>query len=175
MDCSLRWQGYYSLGDPDEALALSCRSGGLHTEDKKCGLHFSTSIMIFVCVLNLLKCLLICWTAYYTSKSELLVTAGDALVSFLQAPSPHSRHVYEFKTGIPEKSSPEFWAQKMGSSKREMVSCRRSMEMGHGFHIVSLLNPTDPRKNLLNFLSPPPSSCIIVLIFVTFFLAADIA
>lgn len=82
---------FYSPGNPDEALALSCQSGGVHKEDNKCGLHFSTSIMIFVCVLNLLKCLLICWTAYFTGKSELLVTVGDALVSFLQIPDLHTQ------------------------------------------------------------------------------------
>ncbi|MCJ1344677.1 hypothetical protein MMC31_002880 [Peltigera leucophlebia] len=94
-------RAFYSPGDPDEALALSCRSGGLHLEDDKCGLHFSTSIMTFVCVLNLLKCLLICWTAYYTGKSELLVTAGDALVSFLRTPDLHTQ-------GMSTRSKQEF-------------------------------------------------------------------
>lgn len=105
---------YYLPGDPDEALALSCRSGGLHTEDNKCGLHFSVSIMIFVCVLNLLKCLLICWTAYYTGKSELLVTAGDALESFLQTPDLHTqgmstRSKQEFQKSYHWNSEPQRW------------------------------------------------------------------
>lgn len=104
----------YSPGDPDEALALSCRSGGVHTEDNKCGLQFSTSIMIFVCVLNLIKCLLICGTAYYTRKSELLVTAGDAVVSFLQNPDLHTqgmstRSKQEIQQGVNWNSEPRRW------------------------------------------------------------------
>lgn len=80
----------YVPGDRDAVLALSCYSGGVHTEDNKCGLHFSTSIMIFVCALNLIKCLLICWTRYYVRNSELLVIPGDAIVSFLQTPDVHT-------------------------------------------------------------------------------------
>lgn len=107
-------RAFYLPGNPDEALALFCRSGGVHKEDNKCGLHFSTSIMIFVCVLNLLKCLLICWTAFYTSKIELLVMAGDALVSFLQIPDPHTkgmstRSKQEFQQSSNWKSEPRKW------------------------------------------------------------------
>lgn len=105
---------WYEPGDRDEVPALSCRSGGVHTEDSKCGLHFSTSIMIFVCILNLIKCLLICWTAYYTRKSELLVTGGDAVVSFLQTPDVHTqgmstRSKNEFQKSIHWNSEPKRW------------------------------------------------------------------
>lgn len=55
-----------------------------------------------------------------------------------------------------------------------MVSCGRSEEMGHGSHIVSVLNPTESLNIYLIFF-PTHLSCIIVLIFVTFFLAAAIA
>lgn len=104
----------YTPGDPHEALVLSCQSNGVHEEDNKCGLHFSTSIMIFVCVLNLLKCSLICWTAYHTGKSELLVTAGDALVSFLQTPDPRTqgmstRSKQEFQKSSQWNPEPKIW------------------------------------------------------------------
>lgn len=104
----------YSPDDSDEALALSCLSGGVHTEGNNCGLHFRTSIMIFVCVLNLIKCLLICVTAYHTRKSELLVTAGDAVVSFLQNPDPQTqgmstRSKQEFQQGVNWNSEPRSW------------------------------------------------------------------
>lgn len=104
----------WGSGDPREALVLSCRSAGVHTEDNKCGVHYSTSIMIFVCVLNLLTCSLICWTAFYAGKSELLVTAGDALASFLQTPDVHTqgmstRSKDEFQKSSHWNSEPKRW------------------------------------------------------------------
>lgn len=62
----------------------------------------------------------------------------------------------------------------MGSSKAQIVLCCRSEEVGHGSHIVSVLNPTDSINIYLIFF-PAHLSYIIILIFVTFFLAAAIA
>lgn len=97
------------------ALVLSCRSAGVHSDNNKCGLHFSTSIMIFVCILNLSKCLLVCWTAYYVRNSEPLVTAGDAIMSFLQVPDDHTQKMsgrsrHEFPQGGHWNSEPKTWS-----------------------------------------------------------------
>lgn len=85
---------------------------------------------------------------------------------------PYPGHVYEVKKWIPEKHSLELWAQKMESSKNQMVSRRRFKQMGHGSHIVSLLKPTISLTFTYFFSSP---SCIIFLILVTFVLASAIA
>ncbi len=67
--------------DRNAVLALYCLSGGVHTENNKCGLHFSTLIMVFVCVLR---------TPYYNRYTEPLATPGDAVMSFLRNPDVHT-------------------------------------------------------------------------------------
>jgi hypothetical protein len=65
-----------------------CLSDGVIELDDKCGLHFSVWIMVVVCLMNLVKCLCICYTFLLFSKQATsldtsLVTIGDAIASFL--------------------------------------------------------------------------------------------
>jgi hypothetical protein len=100
--------------DRNAVLALSCLSGGVHTENNKCGLHFSTPIMVFVCVLNLVKFLSVCWTAYYNRYTEPLATPGDGVMSLLRNPDVHTQGMStkskdEILQGTHWSSRPKIW------------------------------------------------------------------
>ncbi|CAD6586365.1 MAG: hypothetical protein ASARMPRED_002513 [Alectoria sarmentosa] len=65
---------YYNSSDIRESVpVLYCLSAGVHSKDEGCGVHFSVPIMIFVCILNLIKCF--CITSLTTVGSLL----GEAI------------------------------------------------------------------------------------------------
>ncbi len=91
--------------DRNAVLALSCLSGGL---------HFSTPIMVFVCVLNPVKFLSMRWTPYYNRYTEPLATPGDAVMSFLRNPDVHTEGMStkskdEILQGTHWSSRPKIW------------------------------------------------------------------
>ena len=67
-----------------------CLSAGVETLDSFCALRYSPEILLIVCLLNLGKCAVICYTAYLhhqydknSGEKASLVTVGDAAASFL--------------------------------------------------------------------------------------------
>ncbi|KAF2807166.1 uncharacterized protein BDZ99DRAFT_447454 [Mytilinidion resinicola] len=69
---------------PDYHLTVShCLSAGTGSNNKRCSFHYSPPIMITVCILNAIKCALICYTAFCV-KETTLITLGDAIASFLE-------------------------------------------------------------------------------------------
>ena len=69
-----------------------CLSEGIETPDDDCSLQFSTSLMIVVCIANVLKCFCIWFTALTLRRNPLstLTTVGDAIAAFLQIPDPNT-------------------------------------------------------------------------------------
>ncbi|KAL3478462.1 hypothetical protein BJX99DRAFT_256359 [Aspergillus californicus] len=84
----------YCLGQPVQDLS------------NRCGLHFNTTIMIIVCVMNFVKVLGVAYTwiqslrahrreqrAYNAYEQEALVTIGDSMQSFLNHSDKHTRQM----------------------------------------------------------------------------------
>ena len=106
---------YYNRSDIRETVpVLYCLSAGVHSKDEGCGVHFSLPIMAFVCILNLIKCISICWTASYNWTAQPMSTTGDAIASFLRAPDTYTKGMslaawHEFPRGGPWGSEPRVW------------------------------------------------------------------
>ncbi|KAI4107154.1 MAG: hypothetical protein LQ345_007158, partial [Seirophora villosa] len=69
-----------------------CLSSQRSTENL-CSVEYSFSILLIVCIFNLLKCIGICYTALYhsTPDDRPLANIGDAICSFLQDPDKTTR------------------------------------------------------------------------------------
>lgn len=98
----------------ESVSALYCLSAGVHSKDEGCGIHFSVPIMTLVCILNFIKCVSICWTAYYNWTAQPFVTMGDAVAFYLRNPDIHTKGIsstsrYDFVQGGPWFSKPKIW------------------------------------------------------------------
>ena len=106
---------YYNSSDIRESVpVLYCLSAGVHSKDEGCGVHFSVPIMIFVCILNLIKCLSVCWTAHYNWTAQPFSTTGDAEAFYLQNPDIYTKGIssasrHDFPRGGPWSSEPKIW------------------------------------------------------------------
>ena len=109
--------GYYDpTAHRETVTALYCLSAGTQPSDRGCGLHFSVPIMAIVCVLNFIKCVSICWAAYYNWNAQPMSVTGDAIASFLRCPDSRTKGMstssrYDFHRGGPWNSKAREWRQ----------------------------------------------------------------
>ena len=95
--CSMQFMNQFSnnwtVGDKKGTYNASvdyCLSAGAQLPNERCGLLFSPIVMGLVCILNLIKCICIWYTAYRDLGSA-LVTIGDAISYFLRNPDSSTK------------------------------------------------------------------------------------
>ncbi|KAH8428487.1 uncharacterized protein LDX57_006186 [Aspergillus melleus] len=103
----LPYAGNWTVNVEDQAIPVEyCLGGPVQDLSKRCGLHFNTTIMIIVCVMNFVKVLGVAYTwiqslrahrrerrAYNSTAQEALVTIGDSMQSFLKRSDKHTRQM----------------------------------------------------------------------------------
>lgn len=72
-----------------------CLSDGVGDQSDHCDLHFSPVIMALVCAFNLVKCVLVSYTAFISgrAKRQTLITLGDAIHTFLEQPDENTKNM----------------------------------------------------------------------------------
>ncbi|KAL4784860.1 hypothetical protein BJX76DRAFT_356596 [Aspergillus varians] len=103
----LPYAGNWTVNVEDQAIPVEyCLGQPVQDLSNRCDLHFNTTIMIIVCVMNFIKVLGVAYTwiqslrahrreqrAYNPAEQEALVTIGDAMQSFLNQSDNHTRHM----------------------------------------------------------------------------------
>ncbi|KAG2413845.1 hypothetical protein HFD88_003034 [Aspergillus terreus] len=102
----LPYAGNWSVNVADQAIPVEyCLGQPVQDLSNRCGLHFNTTIMIIVCVMNFVKVLGVAYTwvqslqahrrvrAAYNSELEVLVTIGDSMQSFLNRNDMHTQRM----------------------------------------------------------------------------------
>ena len=92
-----------------------CLSAGVESLDSFCALRYSPLVLFMVCLLNVVKCAAIYYTAYLHHRSGAnpretasLVTIGDAAASFLADKDPATEHLpFASREEFSGKSWPE--------------------------------------------------------------------
>jgi hypothetical protein len=103
----LPYAGNWTVNVEGQAIPVDyCLGKPVQDLSTRCGLHFNTTIMIIVCVMNFLKVLGVAYTwiqslrahrrkprVSKSSEYEPLVTIGDAMQSFLNRSDNHTRRI----------------------------------------------------------------------------------
>ncbi|KAJ5355111.1 uncharacterized protein N7496_012323 [Penicillium cataractarum] len=114
----LPYAGNWTVNVEGQAIPVEyCLGQPVQDLSNRCGLHFNTTIMIIVCVMNFVKVLGVAYTwiqslrahrrerrAYDSTAQEALVTIGDCMQSFLNRSDDHTRQMclvsqFDFERG----------------------------------------------------------------------------
>jgi hypothetical protein len=81
-------------GKDPKVLVDHCLVGDQGNNDERCGIHYSTHILIIVCFCTISEGMLIFWVwRHQSAKATMdekitMVTIGDAIANFLKKPDP---------------------------------------------------------------------------------------